>query len=1123
MKRLSKLVELTLAINILIIGFTFSIFSPTAATAGIVVDSVKDDVDPSNPSNWDDEDSVYAGKTSNGKLTVNNGSDIESRWAKIGWSEDAIGLVTITGSGSTWTNVEHIRIAQSGNGTLEIRDNAKVTNVGGYIGMFTGASGHVLVTGDDSQWLNHDAFNGGDLLVGDWGHGTLEISDGGYVSNLIGIVGGNSNQDNRVTVSGSGSKWNNFRWLYVGDHGRGTLEIKAGGRVDSAYGFLGVESGSTGTAIVTGSGSQWDIELDIGFPDDPPGHDCCFVGLRGDGDLEISNGGCVSNSTGYIGAESGATGSVSVTGSNSSWTNTNDLYIGQGGDGSLIIGDGGSVGNDAGYIGSESGSIGAVTVSNATWNNTETLYVGDAGDAGLSIVCGGSVENTQAYIANGADSTATVLVNGSGSAWGNSGKLYVGNAGDGTLKVENGASVGNTYGYIADDSGSTGEVIVTGGSSTWTNSEKLFVGVAGAATLEVTAGGQVSSTHGYVGYSDNSTGEVSVTNADSAWNVAADYDDPGDEELKCLFVGYEGHGELTIGGGGSVANAHGYIGNLSGSTGAVTVTGSNSTWTNSNILYVGYSGKGTLTIEDGGSVGNTLGYIGKVSGATNSVTVRDGGSAWANSDDLYVGYSGKGALTVENGGNVSCSLGCISNTLTSNGSVTVTGGDSTWTCSDDLYVCYAGYGSLTISDGGMVENAAGYIAYADYLGDINKPCHGTVNVTGAGSTWKNNGTLNVGRDGLSNFTIQQGSLTVSAGGQVFSTGGTVGTECGAYGLATVTGDDSKWSISGRLYVCKYGRGSMTVSDGGKVSNTTGYIGLGFSAGNFGSIFGKVVVRDAGSTWTNDGTLYVGYYENGFLEIKDGATVKSTDCCIGTYSPSTGDVLVSGTDSLWMNYNDLVIGNRAPGKLEIKADGDVISSLSYIGARGGSTGTATVSGNGSTWTCDGLYVGGLSDTVGGTGSLKVSDYALVDVAGTMKIWETGAVTLAGGTVECGSFEMVADSTLCFELGSLFTDGIVSEGDASLDGLLDVKLLEGFQPLLGDVFTLLDVGGNLSGEFNGLAEGALIGTVNDVNLILTYTGGDGNDVCLTAANVPEPSSIILALFALAGLFIWRRRQV
>ena len=70
-------------------------------------------------------------------------------------------------------------------------------------------------------------------------------------------------------------------------------------------------------------------------------------------------------------------------------------------------------------------------------------------------------------------------------------------------------------------------------------------------------------------------------------------------------------------------------------------------------------------------------------------------------------------------------------------------------------------------------------------------------------------------------------------------------------------------------------------------------------------------------------------------------------------------------------------------------------------------------------------------------------------------------------------------------------------ATLGGTLDVETFYGFAPALGDSFEILTVDGERTGEFAGLVEGALVDSFGDVGLYISYRGGDGNDVVLTAA--------------------------
>ena len=101
----------------------------------------------------------------------------------------------------------------------------------------------------------------------------------------------------------------------------------------------------------------------------------------------------------------------------------------------------------------------------------------------------------------------------------------------------------------------------------------------------------------------------------------------------------------------------------SGSTGTVTVSGSGSTWNNSNSLYVGFNGTGSLTITDGGSVTNIEGFIGDQSGSTGTVEVSGSGSTWNNTGNLDRRLPWHGHLTIESGGSVTdyvrlCRLHC---------------------------------------------------------------------------------------------------------------------------------------------------------------------------------------------------------------------------------------------------------------------------------------------------------------------------------------------------------------------------------------------------------------------------------------------------------------------------------
>jgi outer membrane autotransporter protein len=394
------------------------------------------------------------------------------------------------------------------------------------------------------------------------------------------------------------------------------------------------------------------------------------------------------------------------------WDVGGDLVVGDSATGTLTIVDGGRVSSTFGYIGFGLVSEGTVTVTGAasTWTNSGHLYVGTYGTGELRIADGGAVSNAYGYIGRIGGSTGTVIVsgtdaNGSASSWINSGWLEVGTYGTGMLTIEGGGAVSNTDGYIGRFSGSTGTVIVSGTdenrkASSWDNSFDLRVGSQGTGTLRIADGGTVSNTVGYIGRNGGSTGTVIVSGTDGNGNASSWIND------SWLDVGTFGTGTLRIADGGAVSNTVGYIGRYSGSTGTAIVSGTDgngkaSSWDNSFDLIVGSQGAGTLRIADGGAVSNTVGYIGRYNGSTGTVTVSgtDGNgnaSTWTNFSSLYVGYAGAGALMIEGGGTVRTGHGWISPTDLASGAVSVTGSGSLLEMTGDLQIANHGAGAVGV-------------------------------------------------------------------------------------------------------------------------------------------------------------------------------------------------------------------------------------------------------------------------------------------------------------------------------------------------------------------------------------------------------------------------------------------
>jgi hypothetical protein len=81
---------------------------------------------------------------------------------------------------------------------------------------------------------------------------------------------------------------------------------------------------------------------------------------------------------------------------------------------------------------------------------------------------------------------------------------------------------------------------------------------------------------------------------------------------------------------------------------------------------------------------------------------------------------------------------------------------------------------------------------------------------------------------------------------------------------------------------------------------------------------------------------------------------------------------------------------------------------------------------------------------------------------------------------------------------------------------------YVPAYGETFLIIDdrASGAFPGTFKGLPEGAIYTAANGVPMRISYMGGDGNDVTLTAT--PEPAATVALVAAASGLLLGRRRK-
>lgn len=462
--------------------------------------------------NLTSSNTLGVGYLGSGALTIKDGVTVATSAGYLGYNAGSTGTATISGPGSKWTNSGTLYVGNSGTGTMNITNGANASNAASYLGYGygTGSNGTVTVDGAGSTWTNS-----GTLYVGDSGTGAVNVTNGGSISTAGAYVGHYAGSKGTVTVNGPGSTWTNTGNLFVGTTGEaetGRLNITNGATISTGTLYASA-SQLSGNGTINTSGIVGDMNLvfnashgatqsftanGVTINLSQSTANALGAGYIGSGSLSIRDGVTVASGTGYLGYNTGSTGTATITGAGSTWANSGALYVGNAGTGMMNITNGGKTSNGAGYLGNNAASTGTATITGADsrWANNGTLYVGNYGTGTMNITNGGTVTNTSSYLAYNAGSKGTVTVDGTGSTWTNSGTLTVGQNGIGKLIITNGGAVSSSSGTLGYASGATGVAVVDGTNSKWTNSSNFTLGSAGTGTrtgyLSISDGGAVT-------------------------------------------------------------------------------------------------------------------------------------------------------------------------------------------------------------------------------------------------------------------------------------------------------------------------------------------------------------------------------------------------------------------------------------------------------------------------------------------------------------------------------------------------------------------------------------------------------------------------------------------------------
>ncbi len=295
---------------------------------------------------------------SNSTLTINNGSLVVGEYHNGKVEILNGGVVNANGADGNLNEAIFAGLNAGYTGNILVSNAGSILNINGG-GMVIGEQGVGYLTVANGAVVNSNSAdsNGVAAILGDG-----QLINQTFAPQDVQVATGT------VTVTDPGSIWNvNGGILIVGNYGNGTVNIFNGGVVNSNANdgqnsaYLGNQVGSTGNIVVDGAGSTWNINSGS-----------VAIGYYGLGNLTIQNGGTVNSTTNsgsnisiYVGqGDEGGSGTGNIT-----VTDTNSLLSVS--DGAVVVGHGGQ-----GYLNIYNGGLVNITGTDTGDSTGVSLYVG---------------------------------------------------------------------------------------------------------------------------------------------------------------------------------------------------------------------------------------------------------------------------------------------------------------------------------------------------------------------------------------------------------------------------------------------------------------------------------------------------------------------------------------------------------------------------------------------------------------------------------------------------------------------------------------------------------------------------------------------------------------------------
>jgi hypothetical protein len=364
-----------------------------------------------------------------------------------------------------------------------------------------------------------------------------------------------------------------------------------------------------------------------------------------------------------------------------------------------------------------------------------------------------------------------------------------------------------------------------------------------------------------------------------------------------------------------------------------------------------------------------------------------------------------------------------------------------------------------------------------------------------------------------NFTLKTGGA-VSQQGALTADVADIAAFSPITGPASITLDDQ----ANRLRV-------LSLMGGNTVVNDNGYLDLG-------------LVHTSGLTINIPGDLY----QSNLLSVSGPLAITAQDVSLPNPDNTiTGAITLNANSAMIVNSADINLASVTVTEgLALETPGNIsqtgsIKAGTYdlVAGKGASLNNLGGGTGANQWEGGLLTLTGVNNLAGGLTSHGTNVQIMGEVSGNIRVlsgWllgngKVGSIANVKGTVFptlAGAATLTAGSAI-FESGSaldIVVRGLLPGEHSQLVvtdfGSAPALLLQGsqlnitadsrFSALIGDQITLIDNQGStgfVSGTFNDLPEGAPL-TINGQNWVISYEGGDGNDVVITRQRYVPPAT-------------------